>query len=154
MFDKLLGFGLVLALVFLVGVGGTVRVGAVLKGLLLLAGLIVEVGRGDESDELFERVFWVFPNEEVYESGYTTEKTLKITYDKSRSEFGGGGTVIGFEGYGYFRRKRSKRQSLDRWYYARVGGRTAFLGYRPELRAAKRISGSNSFFVSFRVWGG
>jgi len=107
MFDKFLRFGLVLVLVFLfvflVGVGGTVHVRAVLKGLLLLllVGLIAEVGRGDEPDDLFERVFWVFPNEEVYESGYATEKTLKVAYDKSRSKFGGGGTVIGFEGYGY-----------------------------------------------------
>jgi len=61
----------------------------------------VEVGRGDESDDLFERVFWVFPNEEVYESGYATEKTLKVADYQCRSKFGGRGAVIRFEGYGH-----------------------------------------------------
>lgn len=80
MFNELLRLGLVFALVSVVGIGGTVRVRAVLEGLLLF-GFIVEVGRGDESDDLFERVFGVFPNEEVYEGGYATEKTLKVAYD-------------------------------------------------------------------------
>ena len=104
MFDKLLCFGLVLVLVFLfvflVGFDGAVRISAVLEGFLLF-GLIVEVRRGDEPENLFERVFWVFPDEEVYESGYATEQTLKVAYDQGRSKFGGRGAVIGFEWYGY-----------------------------------------------------
>ena len=105
MFNKLLGFGLVLVrvflFVFLVGGGGTIRVRAVLELLLLLLGLIMEVRRGDESDDLFERMFWVFPNEEVYEGGYATEKALKVADYQRRPEFGGRGAVIGFEWYGY-----------------------------------------------------
>jgi hypothetical protein len=69
--------------------------------LLLLFGLIVEVGRGDEPNNLFERVFWVFPDEEVYESGYATEETLKVAYYQGRSKFGGRGAVIGFKWNGY-----------------------------------------------------
>ena len=76
MFDKFLRFGFVLVLVLLVvfplmGMGRSVRVRAVLKGLWFV--LVVEVQRGDEADCLFERMFRVFPNEEVYESGYATE---------------------------------------------------------------------------------
>ena len=86
MFDELLHFGLLLVLlfVFLVGFGGAVQMGAVLVGLLLfllLFGLVVEVRRGDETNNLFERVFGVFTDEEVYESGYATEQTLKVAYD-------------------------------------------------------------------------
>lgn len=77
---------------------------AVLEGLLLflcLFGLIAEVRRGDETNKLFERVFRVFPDEEVYESGYATEKALKVAYNQSRSKFGGRGAIIGFERYGH-----------------------------------------------------
>ena len=107
MFNNLLGLGLVFAhvflFVFLVGGGGTIRVRTVLELLLLLLllGLIMEVRRGDESDDLFERMFWVFPNEEVYEGGYATEKALKVADYQCRPEFGGRGAVIGFEWYGY-----------------------------------------------------
>ena len=82
MLDKFLYFGLMFLRVFLLieGGGGTIRVRAVLEGLLRL-GLIMEVRRGDKSDDLFERVFWVFPDEEVYESGYATEQALKIAND-------------------------------------------------------------------------
>ena len=82
MLDKFLCLGLMFLRVFLLigGGGGTVRVRAVLEGLLRLR-LIMEVRRGDKSDDLFERVFWVFPDEEVYESGYATEHALKIAND-------------------------------------------------------------------------
>ena len=95
---------LVLLFVLLVSFDGTVWVRAVLEGSLLflcLFGLIVEVGRGDEPNNLFERVFGVFPDEEVYESGYATEKTLKVAYNQGRSKFGGRGAIIGFERYGH-----------------------------------------------------
>jgi len=102
MLDEFLRLGLVFVLVFvfLVGGGGTVCMRAILEWLFGL-GFIVEVGRGDESDELFERVFWVFPDEEVYESGYATEETLKVADYQHRLEFGGRGTVIRFERNGY-----------------------------------------------------
>lgn len=107
MFDKLLRLSLMLVLIllfmFLVGSSGAIRMKAVLERLLafLLFGLIVEMRRGDESNNLFERVFGIFPDEEVYEGGYTTEKTLKVAYDQGRSEFGRRGTVTGFEWRGY-----------------------------------------------------
>ena len=71
MFNEFLRLGLVLALVFFMNVGSAVRVRTVL--LSFLFRLIVEMGRGDESNGLFKRVCWVFPDEEVYESGYATE---------------------------------------------------------------------------------
>lgn len=93
MLDELLRFGLVFVLgllfVFLVGFCGAVQMRAVLEGLsLVLFGFIVEMGRGDESDELFERVFGILPNEEVYEGGYATEQALKVAYDQGRSKLG------------------------------------------------------------------
>ena len=78
MFNELLGFGFVLAFVFLASVCGAVRMGSVLNGLF-----IVEVRRGDEPDDLFEGVFWVFPDEEVYECGYTAEDALKVADNQS-----------------------------------------------------------------------
>lgn len=114
MLDELLRAGLsfVLVFLFLVGDGGTVRMRVVLG---LLFGLVMEVGRGDESDDLFERVFWVFPDQEVYEGGYATEKTLKVADDQGRSKFSGGGAVIGFERYGYWKRKVSIAGSVGGW---------------------------------------
>lgn len=99
MLNELLRLSLVFVLlpVFLVGGGGTVCMSAILERLLGLLGFIVKVGRGDESNELFERVFWVFPNKEVYESGYTTEETLKVVDYQRGPELGGRGTVIRFE---------------------------------------------------------
>ena len=89
MLNELLRFGLVfvpgLLFVFLVGFCGAVQMRAVLEGLSLF---IVEMGRGDESDELFERVFGILPNEEVYEGGYATEQALKVAYDQGRSKLG------------------------------------------------------------------
>jgi len=73
---------------------------AILERLLGL-GFIVEVGWGDQSDKLFERMFWIFPDEEVYESGYAAEKTLKVVDYQRRLEFGGRGTVVRFERNGY-----------------------------------------------------
>ena len=102
MFDELLRFGLVFVLVllfvFLVGFGGAVQMRAVLEGLF---GFIVEMGRGDESNELFERVFGIFPDEKVYESGYATEQALKVAYYQGRSKFGRRGAVVGLEWDGY-----------------------------------------------------
>ena len=102
MLNEFLRFGLVFALVlvFVIGGGGTVCMRAVLKWLSGL-GFIMEVRRGDESDKLFERVFRVFPDEEVYESGYATEETLKVVDYERRPEFSGRGTVIRFERNGY-----------------------------------------------------
>jgi len=87
MFYELLRFSLVfvLVLVFLVGFCGAVQMRAVLEGLF---GFIVEMGRGDESNKLFERVFGIFPDEKVYESRYATEQALKVAYDQGRSKFG------------------------------------------------------------------
>ena len=89
MFYKFLRFGLVfvlvLLLVFLVGFDGAVQMRAILEGLFRL---IVEMGRGNESNELFERVFGISPDEKIYESRYATEQALKVTYDQGRSKFG------------------------------------------------------------------
>ena len=84
MFNKLLRFSLVLVPVFQFVVL-VVFCSAVLKGLLMffLFGFIVEVRRGNKSDNLFERVFGVFPDEEVYEGRYATEEALKVAYDQS-----------------------------------------------------------------------
>ena len=135
MFNKFLRFGLVS--VFLVGVGGGVCVRAILEGILLLLlflGFIVEVRRGDESDDLFERVFGVFTDEEVYESGYAAEQALKVAYDQGRSKFSGRGTVIGFEWNGYW--WRGERKVLVAGADGGMEGcrPTAFLGDGPELR--------------------
>lgn len=149
MFDELPGLGIAFVLVFSfvgIGGGGAVWVGAVLEGLLMF-GFIVEVRRGDESDDLFERVFGVFSDEEVYEGGYGAEETLEVAYDQSRSKFGGRGAVIGFEWYGHL--GEIEKHQLGRV----VGGvagdlkeRTAFLGYRPELRGFAN-GGSDTLLV-------
>ena len=95
MFDKLLRFSLILAPVFLfdilVGFCSTVRMGTVLEGLLMfwLFGFIAEVRRGDKSDDLFERVLGILPEEKVYKGRYATKEALKVAYDQSRSEFSG-----------------------------------------------------------------
>ena len=130
MFDELPSFGLVFVLVFLlvfvVDGGCTVCVRAV---LVLERLFVVEVRRGDESDDLFERVFWVFPDEEVYESGYAAEKALKVADDQSRSKFSGRGAVIGFEGNGYCWNVGLRVSGM-------IGcgrGHTAFLSYCPKL---------------------
>ena len=83
MFDKLLRFSLISAPVFLlVGFCSTVQMGAILEGLLMfLFGFIAEVRRGNKSDDLFERVFGIFPEEKVYKGGYATEEALKVAYD-------------------------------------------------------------------------
>lgn len=78
MFDELLGFGLMLVLVFLLMflfacIYGIVWVRTVLGGFSMLFRLIVEVRGRDESDGLFERVIGVLSKEKVYESGYATE---------------------------------------------------------------------------------
>lgn len=104
MFDELLCFGLIFVFALLVGyffkgIRGTIRVGAVLA--MLLFGFIVEERRGDETNGLFKGVFWVFPDEEVYEGGYATKQTLEVTNDQGRSEFRRSGTIVGFEGDGH-----------------------------------------------------
>lgn len=97
------GLGFVLLLLFLVCDSGAICMRTILERLLGFLGFIVEMGRGDESDELFEGVFWVLADEEVYESGDATEEALKIVDDQRRPEFGGRGTVIRFERNGYCR---------------------------------------------------
>lgn len=83
-------------------------------------------------------MFWVPPEEEVRESGYATEQTLKVAYDQSRSEFCGRGTVVGFERYGYCR--QGIEMSVAGWTIevalVVVQGRTTFLSYGPKLGLA------------------
>lgn len=88
MFDKLLRLSLMLVPVFLfavlVGFCSTVQLRAILEGLLMiLFEFIVEVRRGDKSEDLFERVFGVSPDEEVYKGGCATEDALKVAYYES-----------------------------------------------------------------------